>query len=590
MQQIDNKPIYKVLYIDLSKKKFWIEIRQDLIKYIGGTGIASKLLSEECPNSIDAFSPENPIIFAVGPLTGVYPLASKTVVMFKSPLTGNIGESHAGGRSAVSIRLAGYMAIVIRGVSDIPVYLSIHSDRVEFKNATTLWGMSSSMTAGKIIRENESGKGFRSIMRIGQAGENLLYFASVTTDTYRHFGRLGLGAVFGSKKLKGIAVTGNKGIIMPDKKEFKKLYDEIYNKAVETSLMQKYHDLGTAGNVAVLNELNALPIKNLKESTNPEVKNITGEAFAEKYLGRRVACSHCPVACIHLGTLREASEHEKYFYKTTMVGYDYELIFALGSMLGIFNPEDILKIIDLVEIYGMDAMSIGNILSWLTEAYENKIITENDTMGLIPEWGNVTTYMQLLDNIVKKTNEFYSDLAKGVYYASQKYGGKEYAMNFGKNEMPGYHSGPAAYLGFTLGTRHSHLDNAGYSIDQSDLIHEYIAPDKIVDSLIQEESFRQILSSLVICFFARGIYNKEIILNALKTVGISIDEKTLLQTGLEIYKMKYKFKFQEGFKFDINDIPERIFETKDPTGLIKKEYISEALKYADKKIKSMLKQ
>jgi len=119
----ENNTLFNVLYIDLTKKKFWIKNRRELFeKYLGGTGVASQLLMEECPEGVDPLAPDSPIIFAVGPLTGVFPLASKTCAMFKSPHTGDLGESHAGGRSAIAIRMAGYGAIVIKGASEIPFY------------------------------------------------------------------------------------------------------------------------------------------------------------------------------------------------------------------------------------------------------------------------------------------------------------------------------------------------------------------------------------------------------------------------------------------------------------------------------------
>ena len=202
-------PLDRVLIIDLTKRRAKVVHRPDLIeRALGGVGVATRLLQEECPNGADPLGPENPIILAVGPLSGLFPMASKTIAMFKSPHTGNLGESHAGGRSAVAIRMAGYGAIVIRGARSSPVYLVIEGDKVHFRDARAMWGMHSSVRAGSIIREREAGAGMRTIMRIGPAGEKCVSYASVITETYRHFGRLGLGAVFGSKRLKGIVVSG----------------------------------------------------------------------------------------------------------------------------------------------------------------------------------------------------------------------------------------------------------------------------------------------------------------------------------------------------------------------------------------------
>ncbi|MCK5109123.1 MAG: aldehyde:ferredoxin oxidoreductase, partial [Methanosarcinales archaeon] len=277
---LENDPLRNVLHVDLSNKNFRVEDRRDLFEmYIGGAGVAIQLLHEECPEGCDALAPDNPIIFAVGPLTGLFPLASKTVAMFKSPHTGNLGESHCGGRSAVAIRMAGYGAIVIKGKSDSPIYIAIHGNRVYFRDASSLWGMKGSST-GRIIREHEPGAGLRTIMRIGRAGEKLVTYACVTTETYRHFGRLGLGAVFGSKKLKAVMIAGKRTLPVRDSNEFKQTYDEIYQAAVASPVMKKYHDLGTAENILPLNKFGGLPTRNLKEASFEGAQKISGETFA----------------------------------------------------------------------------------------------------------------------------------------------------------------------------------------------------------------------------------------------------------------------------------------------------------------------
>ena len=576
-----------VLYIDLTKRRFWIEDRKDLFeKYLGGVGVATQLLLEECPKNADPLGPENPIIFAVGPLTGVYPLASKTVAMFKSPHTGNLGESHAGGRSAIAIRSAGYGAIVIKGSSETPVYLAIHESKVYFRDASILWGMKSTFTVGRIIREAEPGAGTRTIMRIGRAGEKLVTYASVVTETYRHFGRLGLGAVFGSKKLKAIIVSGKHTISVSDQKIYRELYDEIYKTAVRSPLMRKYHDLGTPANVLPLNELKALPTKNLKQSRFEHAEKISGEFLAEHFLGRRIACSHCPVACIHLATLREPYVDEPYFYKTTWVSYDYEPLFALGSMLGGSDVQGLLKLLDEIDTEGLDAMSTGVTLAWATEAMERGIITKDETLGLELKWGDYETYRKVVINIVKQPNEFYQALARGAEYAASKYGGKEFALTFGGNEMPGYHTGPAAYVGFLTGARHSHLDSAGYSYDQKMFkAQETPTPEKIAEQLVKEESWRQILSSLVICFFARNIYKPEIAVKALKTMGYEFTVEDLNKLGREILKKKYEFKFREGFDPSKLRIPKRILETPTPHGKLTEEEIRKAVNLYFEKLK-----
>ncbi len=579
---LKNDTLSKVLYIDLSKKDYKIEDRSDLFsKYIGGTGVATELLFENCPKGIDPYSKEAPIIFAIGAITGMFPLASKTIAMFKSPHTGNLGESHCGGRTAASIRMAGFGAIVITGKSDIPVYLSIFDGKVAFKNATTLWGMSVISVTTKILGDIEQSPGDRSIMCIGRAGENLISYSSLTADTFRHFGRLGLGAVFGSKNLKAIVVGGKDSIYPKDSKQYRETYDEIFKAATSSSLMKKYHELGTPENIIPLNKLKGLPTKNLQQASfNEGIEKISGEYFAEKYLGRRLACAHCPVACIHVAALREPYEDEPYFYKTKMIGYDYELIYALGTMLGGTDPKDVLRLIDAIEAVGLDTMSSGVILAWATEAFEKGIISEKETLDVKPVWNDYRAYIKMIDYIASIKNDFYKALGLGADYASKVYGGEDFALTFGKNEMPGYHTGPSSHLGAFLGARHSHLDNAGYSIDQKVLITNTIEPRELALKIINEEKWRQILSSLVVCFFARGIYTEEVVLKALDSAGFEMTKEDLVRIGEEIYNRKYEFKFREGFSLDEYKLPKRIFETVAPTGMIDEKYMKDTIKEA----------
>jgi aldehyde:ferredoxin oxidoreductase len=583
---IKTDPLKRILYIDLTKKKFWIEERPDLFeKFLGGTGVAIALLHENCPYDTDPLSPENPIIFAVGPLNGLFPIASKTVAMFKSPHTGNLGESHAGGRSAVAIRMAGYGAIVIKGKSERPCYISIHGDKVFFRDATTLWGLEES--AGKIIRNLEPGAGLRTIMRIGPGGEKLVSFACVTLETYRHFGRLGLGAVFGSKNLKAVLVSGKRDLSVTDFKEYKNLYDMLLKELSESEKMKKYHELGTPANVLPLSFSKGIPIKNLRTNELLGIENISGEVFAEKHLGRRVACSHCPVACIHLGSLRKPYEDEPYFYRTVYLSYDYELIYALGSMLGITSSEDILKLIEVVEDMGVDAISTGVVLAWITEAFEKGIISEKQTEGIIPEWGKLNAYVELVRKIVYGDSEFYKDIARGVEHASSKYGGKDFALTYGKNEMPGYHTGYGAHIGYLFGARHSHLDSAGYAIDKEAMTKHFTA-EQIVEKILNEEQWRQILSSLVICFFGREIYTPEIVLKSLKLAGYELDESNLRKIAQDIYAEKYHFKIKSGFNFDSLNLPKRVFELPSSNGQLNEDFARRCIEILKIKIRDLL--
>ncbi len=566
-------PLKRVLYIDLSRRRSWIEERPELFEEgLGGAGVAIRLLHEECPEGADPLGPKNPIIFAVGPLTGYYPLGSKTVAMFKSPHTGNLGESHAGGRSAVAIRMAGYGAIVIRGTSVTPVYLVIKNDMVHFRDASALWGIrhtyndaSSMTTVDNVLRKREDDSDSAAILSIGPAGERQVSYASVAVDTYRHFGRLGLGTVFGSKKLKALVISGRQALPIHDRAAYRESYETIFKAATESPLMKKYHELGTAMNIEPLNALGGLPTRNLQSGSFEEAEQISGQHLAEEYLGRRIACAHCPVACIHVAALRIPYPNDPYFFKTVMIGYDYELIFAVGTMLGVGNPEGMLQIIDEIEMLGMDMMSAGVALAWATEAFERGLIDEEDTGGIELKFGNVRAYVNAARRIVLQPTAFYRALARGVDHAAAQYGGEEFALAFGGNEMPGYHTGPAAHLNYLTGARHSHLDSGGYSFDQKALQKGGLpTPEKIAENLLEEERWRQVLSSLVVCYFARGVYDPGTVIDALTSSGFNWTGGRLTRLGKETLQLKYDFKEREGFDLAEVRIPRRIYETPVP--------------------------
>ncbi len=284
------------------------------------------------------------------------------------------------------------------------------------------------------------------------------------------------------------------------------------------------------------------------------------------------------MACVHIAALREPYEREPYFYKTSMISYDYEPIYSLGAMLGIFKIEGFLKLMDVVEAMGLDAMSVGVVLAWATEAFERGLIGEKETLGLEFEWGEHKTYVRAVELISRPQNEFYETLAKGVEYASSKYGGEDFALSFGSNEMPGYHTGPMCYVGYLTSSRHSHLDSAGYSLDQEMLAAEtQPAPYKTAEKLLDEEAWRQILSSLVVCFFSRRIYDKRVVLKALGINGINFNGEDLDRMGLEILRNKFKFKLREGFDPKNHRVPHRILETETPLGLIDEAYLQKSV-------------
>jgi len=583
---LPNDPLSRVLYVDLTRRRSWVEERRELFEEsLGGAGVGIRLLEEECPRGADPLGPENPIVFAVGPLVGLFPVASKTVAMFKSPHTGELGESHAGGRSAVAIRMAGLGAVVIRGASATPVYLVIEGDRARFRDASALWGLRSSYTVGSVLRGREQGSGMRAIMRIGRAGERRVSYACVVTETYRHFGRLGLGAVLGSKKLKAVVIGGQRNLPVADRRAYRQTYDAIFKAATESELMRKYHELGTAMNVLPLDAIGGLPTRNLQAGRFEGAEAISGERLASDYLGRRVACAHCPVACIHLAALRVPYPNDPYFYKTMMLGYDHELIYAAGSMLGLGDVAGMLQVLDEIEVQGLDAMSAGVTLAWATEALERGRITLKDTDGLALAFGEARPYVEAVRRIVSQPTDFYRALARGVEHAASVYGGAEFALAFGGHEMPGYHTGAGCHLGYLTGARHSHLDSAGYSLDQ-EAAREGIAltPEGVAEALLAEERWRQTLTSLVICLFARGVYDRATVLQALACAGYDWTGDDLDRLGAETLRRKYAFKRREGFDLAALRIPQRILETPAPAGPFDEAFMRQAMAHYEARL------
>ncbi|MCS7175642.1 aldehyde ferredoxin oxidoreductase N-terminal domain-containing protein [Pseudothermotoga sp.] len=549
--------MYRMLSIDLSSGKIEERDISDIFKkFIGGSGVLTYLAAQELTKELDPFSERAPIYFALGPLNGYFPSMSKTVALFKSPLTGDLGESHAGGRMSLAMLSANVHVLRIVGKASQPVYLSIDGDRVAMIPCSSLWGRSALATE-RILREKEDHrKGKKSIVRIGPAGERLSPIACVTVDSSRHFGRLGLGAVMGSKNLKAIVISGSECPKIENKKAYQELYDRIFKELIESENTYKYRDLGTAANVVPLSKIMGLPTRNFSQGFFESAHTISGEYFADHLLAQQISCAHCPIGCIHMGVFRELFA-DPHMYKTLKTSYDHELIYSLGSNLSIAKAEELLKIIHFVERQGWDAISIGVVLAWATEAFQRGLITLEETAGLALNFGDAETYLKVLENIAIERNEFYKDLEKGVAYCAKKYGGEEFAICFNKNEAPGYMTGPDAFVGYAVGVRHSHLDCAGYSFDQKYLGRAEDV-EKEVKAMYEEAVWRMITNSLVMCLFARGVYTPKTVLECLNVVGYNLDEQSLDRVAHTIHGMKYIIKEKLGFDFAKLNLPKKL--------------------------------
>lgn len=543
------------MVIDLDNEEAEVLDRPDLSTYIGGVALGLQLLKEHGFPEEEALNPQQPIIYTKGPLNTVFPVVTKTCSLFKSPLTGELGESYVGMRFSMAMGMAGLDGLVIKGKANRPIILKINNHSLEIKEGHSLWGLNTDETT-RLLHDQPGRRGLRSILVIGEAGEKNINFACVTVDTYRHFGRLGLGAVMGSKGIKGIIVEGDQSQIIDNPKKYNKVYEEIYHRVNETDLMEKYHGVGTSININALNDIKALPTHNFKDNCFEFANEISGETFAKDHLIKKVACSGCTIGCIHIALLRQkyGDSHE---YQSSTIAYDHELIYSLGSMLGVGNPEELMVLIETVELMGLDAMTTGVLLAWITEAYEKGYITEKETIEK-PQFGNAKAYHEMIKLIVKQPNLFYKQAAKGTHYLAEKYGGKDFAMVLGKNEVAGYHTGYGNLIGQAVGGRHSHLDNAGYSFDQE---KGNIGNEELVKKLIQEEIDRNLLNSLVICLFARKIYDYPTVIAGLEAIGQKVSLEDLKKLATKTFIEKIALKEKMGFSYDEIHFPKRFFET-----------------------------
>jgi len=561
---------FRVLSVDLSSGRKTITDIDGRDAVAGGSGLAAMLFEKY--GTFDKLwdDPGQPLIFAIGPLTGYFPLMSKTVCAFKSPYHDQYAESHAGGRSALSLRFADYDALVITGRAKTPSALIVGSRQIEIKDVHYLWG-TDLYSAGKVLRRVLPGSGHRTILRIGPAGERQSPMACINADSYRHFGRLGAGAVMGSKNLKAIMIHGDGSFPLPEGSEYVKVFDKVYKDMTDTDMMSKYHNLGTPGNVRVMNDLKALPIRNLQATADPATEGISGERFAEVALLRNAACAGCPVGCIHIGFVRERfREENRYIYR--QISYDHELIFAVGSMLGVMDCFEVLKLIDVAERMGLDVMSPGVALAWATEALEKGIITEKET--LVPlAFGNSASYQAALQHMAYGTNEFYQILSQSTAKAAERYGGGDFACALGQ-EMAGYATGEAFFVSQALGFRHSHLDAGGYSYDQKPKGKQV---EDALKFLVNDEKGRVFLTSMVSCLFARGVYTDEVLGDCLKSVGYGTLADNMGKVSEDIQRLRWKLRVRSGYRPESVSIPQRFSEITTWKGQVDRQFM-EALK------------
>jgi len=357
--------------------------------FIGGAGLSARLIYENVSTGMDPLGADNPLVFAVGPFVGTtIPMVSRSSVCGISPQTGFWGEATTGGVFPFRLKASGYDVIYITGKSTKPVYLYINDGSVELMDASHLWGKDSYQTQD-MIKEEIKEKGL-SISCIAAGGENLVKYAGIMNDAARTAGRCGMGTLMGSKKLKAVAVTGNRRVELADESRVRELAQQARKAIIaRRSVMMEYGTLNYMETGFVLGDT---PANYFTESVFP-VGRVSAKAFRQAYSIESVACHGCPMACGRL--LRD--------YKDIGVvdGPEYETAAAFGPLCKNYDLDSIVYANHLCNIHGIDTISAGVTIAFAMYLYEKGMLTR-DQAGMAVEWGNSDTIIKLLEMIVKR--------------------------------------------------------------------------------------------------------------------------------------------------------------------------------------------
>ncbi|MEM0196794.1 MAG: aldehyde ferredoxin oxidoreductase family protein [Sulfolobales archaeon] len=441
----------RYLYVDLSNKKFhYVSLSEYVLtSFIGGRGLAIKLLWDLNPVGVDPLSPENHLILAVGPLTG-YPLPSsgKMVIASKSPLTGGYGDGNIGTRAAVELRKLGVDAVVIKGRAEKPTVLYLSCDGVEFKDGRDYWGLTTKETEEKL--EKELGKDV-SVLSIGPAGERLVKYATVISEFGRSAGRPGMGTVMGSKNLKAVVVKGCSQPEPANRDELLKLGAEAYRKVKESPSYEFWVRQGTMATIEWSQKNSVLPTHNFSEGVFDYWEGIDG--FIMESMKTRVkACPNCNMPCgnvVKYVTSTESGEAE----------LDYENVAMLGSNIGLSPLNKVAHVNLLADLYGIDTISLGNVIGYAMELSEKGLLRERI------EWGDYAKVKELTRQIAYR--EGLGDLlAEGVATMANKIGGDawKYAVHVKGLEVSAYdcHAAPGMALAYATSPIGAHHKDAWF--------------------------------------------------------------------------------------------------------------------------------
>jgi aldehyde:ferredoxin oxidoreductase len=470
--------------------------------YLGGASLAARILYEHLTLELDPLSPEAPLLFMTGPLTGTSgPTTGRFVICGKSPATGLWAESNIGGFWGSELRKAGYDGLWVTGKASAPAYVWLNGSSLEVRPAAHLWGMNTYTTQDK-VREEVGEKSAR-VCVIGPAGERGVLFASILCDHGRMAGRTGMGAVMGSKNLKAVAVHGENEIPIFDFAKYKLLRSEANHKLRDDNEAKVIREVGTGGAANYAEYLGAMPVKYYSGGFFPAVDNVSGAKMTETILVGRSACQGCVIACGRVVKLpgdsmkRKGPEHE------TMVGF--------GANLLNDNLEAIVDLGELCDRYGMDTISASNTIGLAFSLYEKGMITKEETGGIELKWGEV----DVIEELVRMTGsrEGIGDLlAQGSKRFGAHFGAEEEAVQVNGLEVA-YHdprgvSGMAiSYATSPRGACHNQSDyffvDWGHSHEELgiEFFSRHAQAEKAAN-VARHQDWRTMFNALVMCIFA----------------------------------------------------------------------------------------
>jgi len=472
----------------VSKEQTPADIARD---FVGGRGFGAYYLFREVARGTDPLGPDNKLIISSGPLSGLLiPGAGKCDFTCKSPLTGGYASASLGGMFSAEIKYAGLDSIILEDVSPRPVYLLIDDDRIELRDASSLWGRGT-IAVEKELKE-KLGEEFQVVV-IGPGGENGVAYASINHDYGRQAGRGGVGTLMGAKKLKAIAVRGTRSIPVADLTGYRQASRALYKACMDSEAFKPWCDYGTTIVVSWCDEVGALPTRNFSAGSFEGGKTLYGQVMRQEIVITDKGCFGCPSPCGKYSRMKR--------YGTNVEGPEYETIGMLGSNLGLADIQDVAQANLLCDDWGIDTISAGGSIAWAMECYEKGLLTKQDTDGLELKFGNVQAVFALIEKIAKREG-LGALLAEGVKKAAQQVGqgSDQFAIHVKGMEQSAYatHNATAmllAYMTCDVGAHHNRAWAITYDLQAG---RERVAPDKVA-RVIWLQNFRPMFDVLGVC-------------------------------------------------------------------------------------------